>query len=189
MALNLKDDLIAYNDNILVDFLDRDDVMVYWDNVAVAIEDIKMESLFIFTGNDQVARLKVGLEDNFLIKGYCLALMFARNWGFRSNIDLHLFENVWNNWSASANPKRDVAIFGTEVAVTEDIDKTDTSIYEEIYIVGNRKYTMYASVDWKAVLAQMSIFDDGDKDLNVDILLALGLSEARQQGLKEGGPL
>ena len=113
--------------------------------------------------------------------------MFARNYGFRSNIDLSIYNSLWKNYISNlhTNP---LNIYEIGVAVTDDIDSLESAIYEDVIVLENKKYTLYSSIDWKCVIGFTSDFEDGDEELSSEILMALGLLEARNIGLDEGKP-
>jgi hypothetical protein len=185
MTLIIQDDYLEYKGNTIVAYDSFDGVYIFWDVVQKAINDIPMESLFTLKSNE--IKYKDEVVDELLVKGFCLSLMFARNYGFRSNIDLNIYNELWKNYVSNLR-MNSYNIYEIGVAVTDDIDSLESAIYEEAVVIDNKKYTMYSSIDWKCVLGFTSDFADGDEELNSEILMALSLLEARNMGLSEGRP-
>jgi len=185
MTLVLKDDHIEYKGKLLVSYDNFSGADIFWDNVQSTLNAISLDSLFTFKG-DKVNYIE-NTVDGLLVKGFCLALMFARNYGFRSNIDLSIYNSLWKNYISNlhTNP---LNIYEIGVAVTDDIDSLESAIYEDVIVLENKKYTLYSSIDWKCVIGFTSDFEDGDEELSSEILMALGLLEARNIGLDEGKP-
>jgi hypothetical protein len=185
MSLKFQEGMILYNSKLLVSWDDFDEARVYWDTVDFVINDIDISSLIKVT--------KEGLEyqsekaEELLVKSYCLALMFAFNYGFRSHIDLESYSRVWEGYSIHVN-NRDVDMFESEIIITDDIHSTEITCYEDSEVIQGRKYTLYSSVNWKSVFGFVHKFyeTENDQDVEDEHLMALGLMQARDDGLKNG---
>ena len=185
MFLSIKDGGIFYKEKLLFAYDDFNEGFIDWKNVDYALEDISLRDLFIFIKGEPEQNAEKA--DEFLVKTYCLSLMWARNYGFLENIDLQKYKFIWLHYEKNPHPN-DKEIFLAELITTEDIDDECTASYEESFVEKDKRYTLCATVDWHSVLSFVrEFYETGEaEEIEEDHLMALGLMKARDQGLKEG---
>jgi hypothetical protein len=197
MALDFASGSISWNNEKFVytmndydsnnpEIEDEEQIIIEWDIINRILCDLDIRDVMIKAQNCSDG---TSISDEiFLIKSFCLSLMFARNYGFKTHLNLTTHKENWKLYeSASRHPSSDIMLFVVETIIDED-DKEESSFFNEDYVfIDGQKHILSVMVDWQNVFnVLMSNSSSHNEEQRINGIMAKAIHTCYEQGLKEG---